>query len=70
MPLGPCADPVYTPQQLKIASGERSSAESVAQATDPPNLIRLVPAKEAGPFEHSKMPSSVGGILIFEGAAT
>ena len=35
--------------QLKIASGERRSAESVAGATDPPNLIRLVPAKEAGP---------------------
>ena len=29
--------------------GSASSAESVASATDPRNLIRFVPAKEAGP---------------------
>ncbi len=35
--------------QPNTASGERLGAESVAIATDPRNLIRLVPAKEAGP---------------------
>ena len=29
--------------------GSASCAESVASATDPRNLIRLIPAKEAGP---------------------
>ena len=36
-------------RQPNTASGERMCAESVAIATDPRNLIRLVPAKEAGP---------------------
>ena len=33
----------------------------MAQATDPPNLIRLIPAKEAGPYD-SMPPLSGGGI--------
>ena len=41
-------DRVVPGHQPKNASGERAGAESVATATDPPNLIRLVPAKEAG----------------------
>ena len=43
--------------QPKTASGERSRAESVAPATDPPNLIWLVPAKEAGPHRSDAVPS-------------
>jgi len=42
--------------QPKTASGERERAESVAQATDPPNLIRLIPAKEAGPIDSNAAP--------------
>ncbi len=37
----PCA-------KFHIASGERARAERVAPATDPPNLIWVMPAKEAG----------------------
>ena len=35
-------------EQPNIASGERVRAERVASATDPPNLIWVMPAKEAG----------------------
>ena len=50
--------------QPNTASGERDSAESVARATDPPNLIRLIPAKEAG--RHSNAVAQVEGVGALE----
>ena len=47
--------------QSKTASGERARAESVASATDPPNLIWLIPAKEAGPPRFEAVPHPGGG---------
>src|SRR6476619_5033661 len=52
--------------QHKTASGERSRAESVAPATDPPNLIWLVPAKEAGPHRSDAVPSRGHGRIDSE----
>ena len=40
--------------------GSARRAESVAQATDPPNLIRLIPVKEAGRVNESRRPRRRG----------
>ena len=39
-------------------------AESVANATDPPNLIWLIPAKEAGPLKLDAVPESGTAFLV------
>jgi hypothetical protein len=44
--------------------GSASCAESVAEATDPPNLIWLIPAKEAGLSKLDAVPESGTAFLI------
>ncbi len=47
--------------------GSASCAESVAAATDPPNLIWLIPAKEAGRSNLDAVPEFRDGVSLFQG---
>jgi hypothetical protein len=46
-----------------LPPGSASCAESVAKATDPPNLIWLIPAKEAGLSSLDAVPESGAAFL-------